>query len=208
MPMKNLGAIIVAAGMSSRMGEFKAIKELMGRPIILHMIETFKKAGVSKMIVVTGNCGEQLEALLQEEKMVQTVRNENFAVSDMFTSAKLGMQAIKGKCERFFFTPVDSPAFSIETLEELLSVQEVVVKPMHKGRGGHPLLLDEALIEDLLAYKGAGGMKGALKVHPFIAISVEDEGILFNTNTPEEFEKMRLYLEKRAYILNSKGLIG
>ena len=84
--MKNLGAIIVAAGMSSRMGEFKALKEIMGQPVIKYMIETFKRSGVSQIVVVTGNCGEQLEALLQEDKMVQTVRNENFAVSDMFTS--------------------------------------------------------------------------------------------------------------------------
>lgn len=197
MRMKNLGAIIVAAGLSSRMGSFKAIKEVMGKPIILRMIETFKQAGVSQIIVVTGNCSEQLEALLKEDKSVRTVKNELFAVSDMFASAKLGMQALKGNCERFFFTPVDSPAFLVETLEELLKVQEVVVKPMYQGKGGHPLLLDEALIEPLLAYKGEGGMKGALKAHPFIAISVEDEGILFNTNTPEEFEKMKLYLEKR-----------
>lgn len=200
MPMKNLGAVIVAAGMSSRMGELKALKEIKGQPVLIHMIEKFKQVGVSQIVVVTGNGSEQLEALLKEEKGVTPIKNEQFAHSDMFASAKLGMKAIKGKCERFFFTPVDSPAFSIETLEGLLKVNEEVVKPMYQGRGGHPLLLQEALIENLLAYQGENGMKGALKVHPFIAISVEDEGIRFNTNTPEEFEKMRLYMENQAYI--------
>ena len=198
--MKNLGAVIVAAGMSSRMGEFKALKEISGKPIILHMIEKFKEVGVSQIIVVTGNCSEQLEAVLQEEKGITAIKNEHFAHSDMFASAKLGMKAIKGKCERFFFTLVDSPAFSTQTLEALLEMNEEVVKPVYKGRGGHPLLLQEALIEYLLAYNGENGMKGALKVHPFIAILVHDEGITFNTNTPEEFEKMRLYMEDRAYI--------
>ena len=196
-----LGAVIVAAGMSSRMGEFKALKNILGRPIIIHMIEKFKIAGVKKIVIVTGNHARALEEALKDVDDLQYVFNEAYETSDMFTSAKLGLSSLQGKCSRFFFTPVDAPAFLVSTLNALLEVQEGIVKPSYKGRGGHPILIDEKFISGLIEYQGECGMKGALKTYraSIKEVEVEDEGILFNTNTQEEFEKMRLYYEKEGH---------
>jgi len=197
----NLGAVIVAAGLSSRMGQLKALKEVMGQPVILHMIHKLKAVGVKKIVIVTGHCHEKLETLLQRDATIETVYNAQYAQSDMFASAKLGMQQLQGRCDKFFFMPVDAPAFSIETLHLLLQQEGKIIKPIYKGRGGHPLLIVEKLIPALTSYRGNEGMRGALS--PYQTVTVEqmtmDEGILFNTNTPEEFDKMRLYVENRAY---------
>ena len=196
-----LGAVIVAAGMSSRMGEFKALKNIFDRPVIIHMIEKFKIAGVKKIVIVTGNHASALEEALKEVKDLQYVFNKAYKTSDMFTSAKLGLSTLQGKCTRFFFTPVDAPAFSVSTLKALLEVKEGIIKPRYKEKGGHPILIDEKLIYRLMDYQGACGMKGALETckESIKEVEVEDEGILFNTNTQEDFERMRLYYEKERH---------
>lgn len=193
-----LGAVIVAAGMSSRMGEFKALKEILGQPVIVHMVRKFKQIGVKEIVIVTGNHAKALEEALQGEKIVQYVFNEAYQTSDMFASAKLGLKAIQGKCDKCFFTPVDAPAFSIMTLNRLLEAEEAkIAKPRFNGKGGHPILIADEIISAILRYTGKCGMKGALMACGYEETSVEvaDEGILFNTNTIEEFERMRAYLE-------------
>ena len=197
----DIGAVIVAAGMSSRMGEFKALKNIFDRPVIIHMIEKFKMAGVKRIVIVTGNHARALEEALKDVKDLQYVFNKAYKTSDMFTSAKLGLSTLQGKCNRFFFTPVDAPAFSISTLEALLEVEDGIIRPRYKGRGGHPILIDEKFIPDLIDYQGECGMKGALEKckDSTKEVEVEDEGILFNTNTQEDFERMRLYYEKERH---------
>lgn len=192
-----LGAVIVAAGMSSRMGEFKALKKILGRPVIVHMIEKFKAVGVKKIVIVTGNHAKELEEALKDITGIQYVFNENYKTSDMFASAKLGLSSLQGQCDRVFFTPVDAPAFSISTLRALLKVQDGIIKPRCKGKGGHPILIDEKLIPRIIDYQGECGMKDALETckESIQVVEVMDEGILFNTNTQEDFEKMRLYYE-------------
>lgn len=193
-----LGAVIVAAGMSSRMGEFKALKEILGQPVIVHMVHKFKQIGVKEVVIVTGNHAKALEEALQGEKGITYIFNEAYKTSDMFTSAKLGLQSIKGKYDRCFFTPVDAPAFSLMTLNRLLEAKEAkIVKPRFKGRGGHPIIIADEVISAIINYTGHEGMKGALIAcgEKMVSVEVADEGILFNTNTIQEFERMKEYLE-------------
>ena len=71
-------AVIAAAGMSSRMGRFKPLLELGGKPMIRHIADTFRTFGVEKLIVVTGNNAETLEKALPGDD-IEFVRNERYA---------------------------------------------------------------------------------------------------------------------------------
>ena len=48
------GALIVAAGKSSRMGDFKPMLQLGSISIAQRVINNFRQAGISKVVVVTG----------------------------------------------------------------------------------------------------------------------------------------------------------
>ena len=48
------GALIVAAGKSSRMGDFKPMLQLGSISIAQRVINNFRQAGISKIVVVTG----------------------------------------------------------------------------------------------------------------------------------------------------------
>ena len=64
------GAIIVAAGMSSRMGEFKPMLPVGSITMIERIIHTMETAGVDYIVVITGNNAEQLENKLRHMGVV------------------------------------------------------------------------------------------------------------------------------------------
>lgn len=197
-----LGAVITAAGMSSRMGEFKPLKKLTDKSVIEQMINQFKAAGVKQIVIVTGHFADALKEHLKSYDDLEFVFNPAYQNSDMFTSAKLGLEKIQHQCEKFFFTPVDAPAFSTYTLKQLIEADRAIAKPVCNGRGGHPILIEAKAIPFILNYKGERGMQGALNAYgeEISLMQVSDEGILFNTNTPEEFEEMKRYYNQKLHM--------
>ena len=59
--MKKTGAVLVAAGLSSRMGEFKPMLPFGDSTIALHMVTMLKRLGVSPLVVVTGYRAGELD---------------------------------------------------------------------------------------------------------------------------------------------------
>ena len=98
-----IGAVIVAAGMSSRMGDFKPMLNIGSISIAQRIVATFHQAGVERIVVVTGYNAQQLERHLANNGIV-FLRNENYASTQMFDSAKIGLSYLKDKCDRILFT--------------------------------------------------------------------------------------------------------
>ena len=98
-----------------------------------------------------------------------------------------------------FITPGDMPLVKPESLEALKKLQAGVARPVYQGKGGHPVLLAKKHVDRLIAYTGDQGLKGALLSldDPTIDLEVDDKGVFFNLNTPEDFEQARLYERKQ-----------
>lgn len=187
--MTKTGAVIVAAGLSSRMGVFKPLLKLGSMPLIGRVIANFQQAGVFPIVVVTGFRAAELEKQLAKLNVI-CVRNEAYAQTEMFTSALRGFQFIKDKCDRVFFTPADIPLFTCQTLRRLLATDAEVAKPVCAGRGGHPLLLQTRILDKLAQYQGSGGLRGALAPYgqTMELVAVADEGILIDVDTPGDYQ--------------------
>ena len=188
------GAVIVAAGMSSRMGDFKPMLNIGSISIAQRVIATFRQAGVDKIVMVTGYNALALERHLAGNGIV-FLRNENYAHTHMFDSAKIGLDYIKDKCGRVLFTPVDIPLFTAATVTRLLESGQELACPVCGGETGHPILLDASLIPALLADSGEGGLKGAIARCgvPIAEIPVEDPGVLHDADTPEDYRSLLAY---------------
>jgi len=194
-----LGAVVIAAGLSSRMGAFKPLLSLGNDTVAGHLLSTLRSAGVSVIVVVTGFRAPELEAHIRADDVV-CVRNERYAETQMFDSVRLGFTEIAGRCRRFFFTPVDIPLFTTDTLRALLRCDAPVVYPVFGGVRGHPVLIDAALVPAILRFGGEGGLRGALA--PFgpqsAAVEVPDAGIARDADTPEDFAALLEILEDRG----------
>ena len=178
------GALIVAAGKSSRMGDFKPMLQLGSISIAQRVINNFRQAGISKVVVVTGYHADVLECHLASNNVV-FLRNENYANTHMFDSVRIGLEYLKDKVDTVLFTPVDVPLFTAQTVTQMLSLGRPLVTPVCNGNPGHPILIRSTLIDSILSDDGKSGLKGAVDNcgEPMYYLNVEDPGIIHDADT-------------------------
>ncbi|WP_072023080.1 NTP transferase domain-containing protein [Selenomonas sp. AE3005] len=190
------GALILAAGLSSRMRAFKPMLELAGKTLVEHVIGHFRQFGCEYIFVVTGRDAQILESFLTEKfpGQIDFVRNPDYATSDMFTSVKLGLKALPEDCTSIFLTPADVPLFDAALLTQMDAVAAPVVRPSYKGKAGHPVLLRKNVWCGILSYQGEGGLKGALQTAQQAFVEAASAGILLDADTPEDLQRLREFL--------------
>lgn len=184
------GAIIVAAGISEDREEFKPLMKIGNITIIERIVSTFKAAQIEHIVIVTGNQGKILEDSLKNQG-VTFLRNDDYDSTQMIDSAKIGLEYLKNQCEKVIFTPVDIPLYTSETVKRLLMSQADVAFPIYHGKIGHPLYLSQAILPTILNYHGDNGLKGALTfIENKEFIEVDDQGILYDTDTKQDYENL------------------
>ena len=192
-----IAALITAAGMSSRMGQFKPMLNIGSISVAQRVVATFHQAGIDRIVMITGFNATTLERHLSGDGII-FLRNENYETTHMFDSVKIGLDYLKDKCDAVLMTPVDIPLFTAHTVSTLMEAGEAGVRlacPECEGETGHPILIHTSLIEGILNDSGVQGLKGALdrsgvamrKIH------VEDPGTLHDADTPEDFTALLDY---------------
>ena len=184
-------ALIVAAGMSKRMGEFKPMLSIGSISIAQRVIATLQQSGVSKIVMVTGYNATALERHLSGNGVI-FLRNDHYETTQMFDSVRIGLRYLKGKCDRVLFTPVDVPLFTAGTVKAILDSGAALACPMCEGKQGHPILIAEPLIQEILLDCGEQGLKGAMDrcSEPLVRIDVEDPGTIQDADTPEDYASL------------------
>ncbi len=186
-----IGALIVAAGMSTRMKDFKQLMKIGDLTMAERVVVNFRRVGVKDIVMVTGFQAKLLEKELQRYG-ITFLRNEDYETTQMFDSVKIGLDYLKDRCDRVLFCPVDVPFFSDETVDRLLEQEGQWVYPFCNGRIGHPIRIDTELIPKILSYAGEGGLKGALDslgIKPVI-LEVNDEGAITDADTEEDYRHL------------------
>ena len=189
-----IGALIVAAGMSKRMGDFKPMLSIGSISVAQRVVATLSQAGVSKIVMVTGYNATLLERHLAGNGII-FLRNENYESTQMFDSVKIGLSYLLDKCDKVLFTPVDVPLFTAQTVRTILDSGAPLAVPMCEGKQGHPILIASSLIPEILNDCGEMGLKGAMDrcSVPLQRIDVEDFGTIHDADTPEDFSQLVEY---------------
>lgn len=191
-------AVIAAAGLSSRMHEFKPLICLGENTVIENVIYNLKDAGVQEIVVVAGYKADILEKHVQKLG-VKVCVNEGYAETKMYDSLKMGMECLEDSYDYVFLTPGDVPLVNPETIRHMEELGEKIVRPMCDGRCGHPILVSSELVPKLLKYNGENGLRGAIfslgeKIYD---IQVDDVGVLLDADTPEDFKALRKQAAER-----------
>lgn len=183
------GAVIVAAGMSSRMKAFKPLMKLGNLTIAEHVVVNFQHAGIQNIVMVTGLHADELEKRLLKYG-ITFLKNEKYETTQMFDSVKIGLSYLEKRCESILFCPADIPLFTGRTVDELLNSEGKLVFPVYHGKTGHPVRIDTSLIPEIMNYKGDMGLRGALDSLPVkpVKLQVEDEGTVVDADTKEDYK--------------------
>ena len=120
-------AVIIAAGLSSRMGEFKPLLDIGGKPALFRLLDTIRQVdSIMRVIVVTGHGYESISAALREYDgageghRVYTIYNKDYK-EGMFSSVKAGIRAAGNNVLLF---PADVPLVAAGTINGLIDAWE------------------------------------------------------------------------------------
>lgn len=194
---RRIGGLILAAGLSSRMGDFKPLMPLRGKTLIENTIDSMLLCGINSVTVVVGYRGSEVERILRSRYFGDTVTvvyNRDYAVTDMLTSVKIGLAAMP-PCDAFFLLPGDMPVVSKETFLAVARAMPrsggSIVFPTLEGYRKHPSLIADCYIPLILSYNGTEGMRGFWKLHKgaIITVPVDDIGCWTDIDTFAQYTR-------------------
>ena len=197
-----IGAIILAAGSSGRMGKFKPLLSIGPKTLLGHTVSLFQETGIEDIVVITGHQSEDLEPELCRYSC-RSVRNENFSAG-MFSSVQTGVKNLDAASDGFFLLPVDIPLVRRDTIHGLLKAmdqdrQALIFYPEYQARRGHPPLIRRDLAAPILGYDDPGGMRALFKRYRQQSrnVEVDDPYILLDIDTQDDLDFLRhQYLKK------------
>ncbi|HIH96535.1 MAG TPA: nucleotidyltransferase family protein [Thermoplasmata archaeon] len=181
-------ALLLAAGESKRTKPWlKPLLQFRGKPAIQALIDKLEKSGVDKVFVVLGHEAEQVREVIKEKRGVKVIVNENYK-KGMLSSVKCGIE--ENPHSNFLICLVDQPLVEARTMSRMAKSHKKgsIVVPTYEGKRGHPILISQELIGELLAFKGKT-LRDFVHEHKIEEIETEDKGVIINLNTLRDYEK-------------------
>jgi molybdenum cofactor cytidylyltransferase len=185
-----IGAVVLAAGLSLRMGANKLLIPLGGKPLVRHAVEAAVASRATPVIVVIGNFGEEIQKTLCDLD-VQFINNPDFSAG-LSTSLKCGLRSLPGDCAGAAILLADMPRVTPMLIDALIAAfaperGRAICVPVANGRRGNPVLWARRFFPEILALEGDSGAKALLDAHWDLVweLPATDDGPLFDIDTPE-----------------------
>ena len=190
-PAPQIASILLAAGMSTRMGGNKLTMPFRGKPLVRHAAEAALAAAPSPVIVVTGHEARAVREALAGLP-VRFVHNDRFA-DGLSTSLQAGLRAVPSKCDGALVLLGDMPAISPDLIDRVAQNfaqahgKAIIVAKAADGGRGHPILWGRAFFAEIETLEGDQGARILMERHADAVLEVEsgDESPLLDIDTPD-----------------------
>jgi molybdenum cofactor cytidylyltransferase len=194
-----IGAVLLAAGQSRRMGSNKLLADIEGVPMVARVAQRLLASRARPIIAVLGNQAEAVDTALGKLP-VKRVRNPEFA-EGLSTSLKRGIVALPPDLDGALVCLGDMPLISGRHIDRLIAAfnpleGRAIVVPARRGKRGNPVLWSKRFFPEMAALAGDVGAKHLIGEHAELVAEVEmdDDAILVDIDTPEALDALR---EKR-----------
>lgn len=198
--VKDISAVILSAGFSSRMNSFKPLLPINGKRMVEICIDLFAGQGIRDIIVVTGHHSRQLEPLVRARNAAP-VFNPEYA-GGMLSSVKQGIRHISRRSKGFFLLPVDIPGIRAITVKKLMDEffksTDKIIMPCFNGATGHPPIFPSGIKQEIEALGHTFSLRDLIRSHSdrLKNIHVHDQGILMDADTVTDFKKIQKRMER------------
>jgi molybdenum cofactor cytidylyltransferase len=191
-----LSLIVLAAGKSTRMrGTNKLLVKIRGKPLIRRVVEAALQSKVDEVIVVLGWEADKIRNALAELPC-HMVLNKNYEKGQS-TSVKAGLGEVGEATRAILVLPGDVPMIDPRSInlviDEYAHGKYPIIIAAHKGRPGHPILLDKQLFKEIeLINEQTFGLKALVKKHEGVARLVEtgSPNVLRDVDTQEDLKDL------------------
>ena len=187
---RKIAGIVLAAGMSSRMGTNKLTMLLEGKPLLRHAVEAALAARLDPVIVVTGHDAIPVQRALAGLP-VRFAHNQAFA-EGLSTSLRTGIAMVPQDCDGAIVLLGDMPAVRPDLITRLMQAFDpaqgrAVCVATARGERGHPVLWSRQFFSEMEALRGDTGARSLMAGHAGLVSEVEagDDAPLTDLDTPE-----------------------
>jgi molybdenum cofactor cytidylyltransferase len=189
-----IAAVILAAGASRRMGRAKLTLPWQGsRTIIDHVVDVYRGAGASPIVVVSAEGDPTLTQVLTS---MAVKRVSVPSGGEMLASVQAGLSALdEPEVEAALLAPGDHPLLGAETVRLLIDVwraeRATIIAPSIDGRRGHPILVGRPVWAAILSLPADLSLRSFLRDRgdQIRYVVVEDQGVLRDIDTPQDYDQ-------------------
>ena len=193
-----VGAVILAAGRSTRMQLAKQLLPLGDSTILEQTIAHVREAEVEETVLVLGASAVSIQerlpvALLAKLKIVV---NEAYA-QGMASSLKEGISALDSAIDAALIILGDQPFVRSQTYDRIIHAYRRsparIVIPSYQGSRGNPVLIDRSLFSEVMDLKGDVGCRSIFNQHlgEIVEVEVEDPGVLLDIDELADYERLK-----------------
>jgi molybdenum cofactor cytidylyltransferase len=186
-----ISAVLLAAGESRRMGEFKQLLSFRGKTFVESCIDNLILSRVDEIIVVTGHRAADVRSAAGE-RAVTFAHNSEYRLG-MSSSIKRGVEAASSECRALVIALVDQPHVGPEIINRLIETFDsgaLIAIPTYRGSRGHPIILNSSLKDEILSMKAAEGLRKVVRSHQgdTVYVSAESSAVLEDCDYPEDYQ--------------------
>ncbi|MFZ1060841.1 MAG: nucleotidyltransferase family protein [Candidatus Rokuibacteriota bacterium] len=189
-----IAGIVLAAGLSLRMGRPKLLLDWGGKPVVRRAVERVKAGGVDEIVIVLGHEGQAIREALKGLP-VRFVENPE-PEAGQASSIACGVSALGPAASAVLIALGDQPALPPEVIPRLLQTfretGKPIVAPLYRGVQGNPVLFAAAVFPELRALTGDRGARSVVEKDPArVALVSFDLPMPADLDTFEDYERLR-----------------
>ena len=189
-----ISGIILAAGLSTRMGEPKQLLPFGNSTIVETVIDNMLDSKLDEVIVVIGHKAEKIRETIQH-KPIRMVFNPAYQ-EGMLTSAQCAVQSLAESVDAFALLLVDQPFITSNLIDLVIDAYNQTPKgialPSYNYRRGHPVIFDRRYAADILALNAeSGGVRSLFKKYAddIHYVAMDTDRVLRDIDYREDYER-------------------
>ena len=188
-----LGAVILAAGGSARMGAAKQLLMVGGVPLVVRAVDAALASAARPVVVVLGARAERVRAPVSG-RPVLTVVNPDWRTG-MASSIRAGLAALltaEPGVDAVLLAPCDQPALTSGIIDALWALHRSSGRPAaarFSGRNAAPAVFGRADFPRLLALSGEEGARGLLNSGPGEVSTLDLPELALDIDTPADVRR-------------------
>jgi molybdenum cofactor cytidylyltransferase len=190
-----ISGIVLAGGMSSRLGQPKQLLELGGRPVLQYVLDAAARAGLDELVVVLGHAADRVSSAIHLPEGARSVLNPDFATGQA-SSLRVGLRAASPESQAALILLGDQPRIRAEVIRSIVEAYRrtgaLMVQARYRGTPGHPVLMDRGVWAQVEAVEGDRGARDLLAAHPEWIHRVDfDAPLPADIDTWEDYERVK-----------------
>lgn len=195
---KPTAGVVLAAGMSTRLGRPKQLLEIKGRHLLEWVLDAALQSELKRVILVLGHESRTiLQALgrTAHHPDLQVVLNRKYR-EGLSHSLRAGLLKARETCPSVMFLLADQPMVSSKTIDYLLarfweSDKDICV-PVHEGKRGNPTIFSSRLYSELMSVQGDVGARKIIEENPdrVLFVEIEDPLCFLDIDSEEDIKRL------------------